>query len=59
MTDKEWADRRCGEREIKRLASENEDLRRRLQAAEREKAALTTARDIALRMSADLWRLGR
>jgi hypothetical protein len=32
MTDKEWADKRCAEREIKRLAAHVAALERRLQS---------------------------
>ena len=59
MTDKEWADKRCAEREIKRLAAHVAALERRLAAAEGSARAALTARDVALRVAADPWRLRR
>lgn len=55
MTDKEWADKRCAEREITRLAECVATLERRLQAAEGAARAATSARDVALRLAADPW----
>ena len=52
MTDKEWADKRCAEREIVRLASEVAALKHRLAAAEGATRAATIARDIAMRLAA-------
>lgn len=56
MTDKEWADKRCAEREIKRLADCVAALERRIRAAEGEARAARNARDVALALAADPWR---
>jgi hypothetical protein len=56
MTDKEWADKRCAEREIKRLAECVAALERRIRAAEGEARAARNARDVALALAADPWR---
>jgi hypothetical protein len=53
MTDKDWADKRCPEREIKGLAECVAALERRLQAAEGAARAATSARHVALRLAAD------
>ena len=59
MTDEEWADKRCAEREIKRLAAHVGALERRPAAAEGLVRAALTARDVALRVAADPWRFWR
>jgi hypothetical protein len=47
-TDKEWADKRCAEREIKRIAECVAALERRIRDAEGEARAARIARDVAL-----------
>ena len=47
MTDKERADKRCAEREIKRLADVLTSLERRIQS-EGEARAARNARDVAV-----------
>src|SRR5687767_9708938 len=46
MTDKEWADKPCAEREVKRLADCVAGLERRIRAAEGEARAVRNARDV-------------